>query len=168
MRMGGSPSLTTLLPVPGPPLRPVRRLGGGATSQVLLAERGPELVVVKIGRDAGQRPRFADEAERLCLVDSPWVAPLIDVALLSQDSSCFGERLEKGSPVLVFPWEEGETLASASADKSAAARRELALVVARDIAAALTDLHGVGSAHGDIKPQNIVVTSSSARLIDFG
>src|SRR5215217_6229517 len=87
--MGGSDRLTTLLPVPGPPLRVVRLLGGGATSRVLLAERGAGgpgeggpgdkvSVVVKLGRDMGQRPRFADEAERLCLVDSPWVAPLLD------------------------------------------------------------------------------------------
>jgi serine/threonine-protein kinase PknK len=160
--------LTTLLPVPGPTLRVVRRLGGGATSQVLLAERGTALVVVKVGRDVGQRLRFADEAERLCLVDSPWVAPLLDVAWLNHDVTVLGERLEKAAPVLVFPWEEGETLESASKGKPLGARRELALLVARDIAAALSDLHSVGSAHGDIKPQNIVVTRGAARLIDFG
>jgi serine/threonine protein kinase len=149
----------------------VRFLGGGATSRVLLAERGAEskaLVVVKLGRDMGQRPRFADEAERLCLVDSPWVAPLLDVGALNQDVVVLGERFERGAPFLVFAWEEGETLATRSAAASRAERRELALVVARDIGAALADLHGVGSAHGDIKPQNIVLTSGGARLIDFG
>src|SRR5688572_20362037 len=170
--MGGSLSLTTLLPVPGSTLRVVRHLGGGATSQVLLAERGTpggqSLVVVKLGRDVGQRLRFAEEAERLCLVDSPWVAPLVDVAWLSQDVTVLGDRVEKGAPVLLFPWEEGETLSVASAGKDLAARRELALLVALDIGAALSDLHGVGSAHGDIKPQNIVITREGARLIDFG
>src|SRR5688500_9799564 len=91
--MGGSGSLTTLLPVPGESLRVVRCLGGGATSRVFLAERGDQLVVAKIGRDQGQRLRFADEAERLCLVDSPWVARLLDVASLSQDVTVLGERL---------------------------------------------------------------------------
>ncbi|HKY34736.1 MAG TPA: sigma 54-interacting transcriptional regulator [Polyangiaceae bacterium] len=146
----------------------MRRLGAGATSQVLLAERGSELVVVKLGRDVGQRLRFADEAERLCLVDSPWVAPLVDVAWLGYDVTVLGERFDKAAPVLVFPWEEGETLEKASKGKPLAARRELAELVARDIAAALSDLHGVGSAHGDIKPQNIVVSRGVARLIDFG
>jgi serine/threonine-protein kinase PknK len=166
--MGGSDKLTTMLPVPGEPLRVVRLLGGGATSRVLLAERGSALVVVKLGRDMGQRPRFADEAERLCLVDSPWVAPLLDVAALAQDVTVLGERFERGAPLLVFAWEESETLASAASALSGDARHELGLVVARDVGAALADLHGVGSAHGDIKPQNIVLTPAGARLIDFG
>jgi len=149
-------------------------LGGGATSRVLLAERGAEgpgplaPVVVKLGRDLGQRPRFADEAERLCLVDSPWVAPLLDVGALTQEVSVLGERFERGVPFLVFPWEEGETLAERAVGLEPAARRELALTVSRDIGTALADLHAVGSAHGDIKPQNIVLGPSGARLIDFG
>jgi hypothetical protein len=68
-----------MLSVSGEPLQVIRPLGGGATSRVVLAARGATEVVVKLGRDKGQRPRFADEAERLCLVDSPWVAPLLDV-----------------------------------------------------------------------------------------
>src|SRR6478752_3540250 len=166
--MGGSEMLPTMLPVPGEPLRVVRSLGGGATSRVLLAERAGALVVVKLGRDLSQRPRFADEAERLCLVDSPWVAPLLDVATLSAETTSFGERFERGAPLLVFAWEEGEALATVAARSSSSERRALALTVARDIGAALADLHGVGSAHGDIKPQNIVLTPRGARLIDFG
>jgi transcriptional regulator with GAF, ATPase, and Fis domain len=157
-----------MLPVPGEPLRIVRALGGGATSRVLLAERAGQPVVVKLGRDMGQRLRFADEAERLCSVDSPWVAQLLDVASLSADVSPFGERFERGAPLLVFAWEQGETLAAVAAPLSGIERRELALRVARDIGAALADLHGVGSAHGDIKPHNILLTPRGARLIDFG
>src|SRR6185295_7614897 len=131
--MGGLDKLTTMLPVPGEPLRVARLLGGGATSRVLLAERGAELVVVKLGRDMGQRLRFADEAERLCLVDSPWVAPLLDVAALTEDVALAGERFERGAPLLVFAWEEGETLASVARATPPSGRRELALRVARDI-----------------------------------
>jgi serine/threonine-protein kinase PknK len=133
----------------------------------LLGERGESLVVAKVGRDAGQRLRFAEEAERLCLVDSPWVAPLLDVTVLTHDALALGERFERGAPVLVFAWEEGQSLAEA-ARLPDADRRSLAAVVARDIGAALADLHAVGSAHGDIKPQNIVLTRLGARLIDFG
>src|SRR5258705_8997510 len=148
--MGGFERLTTRLTVLGEPLRVERLLGGGATSRVLLAERAGSLTVVKLGRDVSQRLRFADEAERLCLVDSPWVAPLLDVGALTQDVTLHGERFERGAPLLVFAWEDGETLAGTAAASSADERRRLALTVARDIGAALADLHGVGSAHGDI------------------
>jgi transcriptional regulator with GAF, ATPase, and Fis domain len=96
------------------------------------------------------------------------VAPLLDVTALTQEVSLFGERCERGAPVLVFPWEDGETLASAAAARSAEARRTLALEVARDLGGALADLHAVGAAHGDIKPQNVLLTSRGLRLIDFG
>ena len=66
MAMGGFERLPTLLPIPGEPPKLRRILGGGATSRVLLAERGSALVVLKVGKDASQRLRFADEAERLC------------------------------------------------------------------------------------------------------
>jgi serine/threonine-protein kinase PknK len=157
----------TLLPVSGPLTRLVRLLGGGGTSRVFLAERESKLVVCKVGRDVAQRLRFADEAERLCLADSPWVAPLLDVVALSHDLSVSAERFPRGAPVLVFPWEEGETLA-VGARIGPAARRDLALLVARHIGAALSDLHAAGFSHGDIKPQNIVLTAEGARLIDFG
>jgi serine/threonine-protein kinase PknK len=166
--MGGSEQLPTLLPAPGAPLKPVRLLGGGATSRVLLAERGNSVVVVKLGRDSSQRRRFAEEAERLCVVDSPWVPTLLDVASLVGDVTVLGERFERGAPLLVFEWEEGEALSALAARTHGAARRELLLLVARDIGAALSDLHAAGTAHGDIKPQNIVVTREGARLIDFG
>jgi serine/threonine-protein kinase PknK len=166
--MGGLDDVTTMLAVPGEPLRVVRSLGGGATSRVFLAERGGSLVVAKVGRDVGQRLRFADEAERLCLVDSPWVARLLDVAWLTQDVTVSSDRLPRGAPVLLFAWEEGETLARVAEGRAPEERRALALTVARDIGAALSDLHAVGSAHGDIKPQNIVLTATGARLIDFG
>ncbi|HYJ11101.1 MAG TPA: protein kinase, partial [Polyangiaceae bacterium] len=146
----------------------LRNLGGGATSRVLLVEREQEKLVAKLGRDVGQRLRFADEAERLCLVDSPWVAPVLDVSALERETTLFGERFERGVPVLLFPWEEGETLADAASPADAKRRLELAALVARDIGAALADLHAVGSAHGDIKPQNIIVSAAGARLIDFG
>ncbi len=166
--MGGSEKLPTMLPVPGEPLRASRLLGGGATSRVLLVERGGAPAVAKIGRDVSQRLRFADEAERLCWVDSPWVAPLLDVTHLSEPAALFGDRFEHGAPVLIFAWEEGRSLAEVARDASPAMRQELALTVARDLGAALSDLHGVGSAHGDIKPQNIVLAAGGARLIDFG
>ncbi len=44
-----------------------------------------------------------------------------------------------------------------------------ALEIAADAAEALADLHGIGTAHGDVKPQNLVVDASGrAHAIDLG
>ncbi len=167
--MGGPKTVATEVALPGGTVRLLRGLGAGATSWVLLGEREGGKVVLKLGRDRGQRLRFADEAERLCLVDSPWVAPLLEVAELQQDLKLEGETIERGAPVLVFAWEEGATLSVTAAASPDHARRRLALLVARDIGAALSDLHAVGAAHGDVKPDNIVIAEpGGARLIDFG
>ena len=45
---------------------------------------------------------------------------------------------------------------------------DLALLVAHDVGEALADLHGVGLAHGDVKPANIVLSDGRASLIDLG
>jgi transcriptional regulator with GAF, ATPase, and Fis domain/serine/threonine protein kinase len=158
--------MTTKLAIGARECTLARVLGAGATSLVLLAEAAGERFVVKVGRDAGERRRFADEAQRLCLVDSPWVAPLLDVLLLETPLSFQNLQIERGAPLLVFAWQPGESLARHA--RSGEEARRLASIVARDIGAALADLHGVGAAHGDVKPENIVFDGEHARLIDFG
>ncbi|MBQ3865830.1 MAG: serine/threonine protein kinase [Clostridia bacterium] len=61
----------------------------------------------------------------------------------------------------------GETLADAM--KRRPLRRSEARRVALDLADALTELHGCGVAHKDVKPENIVIDPLyHARLIDLG
>lgn len=141
------------------PYRISRQLGEGADATVWLAE-GPEgLVALKVGRDAN---RLADEAERLLFVDSPKLTRPLDAGLVPEGI----EGLTKGRAFLALEWASGEAIVPTRVSD-----RELsALVVARDVGLALSDLHAAGTSHGDVKPANVVLDASarSARLVDLG
>ncbi|MFO0664589.1 MAG: sigma 54-interacting transcriptional regulator [Polyangiaceae bacterium] len=67
------------------------------------------------------------------------------------------------------PRVEGESLASWLARPVAKSERERVFqVVALGIARALTDLHALGYAHGDVKPENVLVHGAAATLVDYG
>jgi serine/threonine-protein kinase PknK len=160
----------------------VRRLGAGATSVVWLAVdiRSGERVALKIARSAQHAALLADEAARLLLVDSPALSRLVDVGLIAARLRVpAGVRVDDcvvpGAPYVALQWAEGEP-ADTLGRLSRAAREMLALSVTRDVAEALHDLHRAGSAHGDVKPGNVVVAragrgsaaSIQARLVDLG
>jgi transcriptional regulator with GAF, ATPase, and Fis domain/tetratricopeptide (TPR) repeat protein/tRNA A-37 threonylcarbamoyl transferase component Bud32 len=152
----------------------VREIGRGATSAVWLAERDGVEVAVKIGRSAAQRRRFADEAARLAGVGSSRVAPLIDAGVAAEATELpSGMRIDAGAPLIVLGSAPGAPL-DPRAERSETAADELALVVARDIGQALRDLHAAGAAHGDVKPENVVVETTAAgrpvraTLVDLG
>jgi transcriptional regulator with GAF, ATPase, and Fis domain len=152
----------------GPPI------GAGATSTVFRAQTGNISVALKLGRGPAQRPRFADECARLAWVSSPELLTVLDAGVVREEVELpDGSRLEAGSPFLLLEWFDGEAL-EPGRDESPELARELALVVARDIGRALADLHAAGSAHGDVKPANILVARDAAgkplraRLVDFG
>ncbi|HTQ02222.1 MAG TPA: phosphotransferase, partial [Polyangiaceae bacterium] len=152
----------TQLALRGRQLRLERELGSGATSTVWLAREGERVFALKLGRGRAQRPRFAEECERLSWVDSPALAAAVDAGLLREGLRLpNGMQLEPGSPFLLLDYVEGAHLDPASAD-SAERALALALVVARDIGRALADLHAAGLAHGDVKPANVVVTADAA------
>ena len=166
--------MTTELTVGGHRLRLLRELGRGATSAVWLAERDGVEVALKIGRGVAQRPRFADEAARLSAVGSSRVTPLIDAGVAAEACELSdGFRIEAGAPLIVLGSASGATL-EPRAERSESAAEEIALVVARDIGHALRDLHATGAAHGDVKPENVVVETSAsgkpvrATLVDLG
>jgi serine/threonine-protein kinase PknK len=156
----GAPALPTKLTVQGQSYRLVGLLGEGATSEVWAAEGGDREVVVKLGRDRAQRTQLADEALQLLFVDARNVPALLGAGLL-----------ESGTAYLVLERAPGAALTIRG--RSAQEALELALVVARDVSAALADLHAQGIAHGDLKPDNIVVEERggrpcAARLVDLG
>jgi serine/threonine protein kinase len=69
-----------------------------------------------------------------------------------------------GAPFLVLEWLEGETLLDV-----VTARRRLPLRRALELLEPLCDviayLHGLGLAHGDLRPQNVIVTGSRGSVL---
>ncbi len=85
-----------------------------------------------------------------------------------------GRELEADLPYVALEWFEGESLRTFRALKPSE-RVRLACAVALDLSQALRDLHAAGSAHADVKPDNVVVQRSPghglgfrARLVDLG
>jgi serine/threonine-protein kinase len=143
------------------------RLGQGGMGAVYLAEhvRMHKQVAVKVlhkemGRLAEAVFRFEREAVASGRVDHEHLVTATD----------FGE-LPDGSMYLVLEYVPGRSLAAVMAEGPMAMIR--ALHIARQIAAALSAIHGVGIVHRDLKPDNIMLVERSGtedfvKLLDFG
>jgi eukaryotic-like serine/threonine-protein kinase len=136
-------------------------LGAGGMGEVYRARdtRLDRTVAVKILRSgltttSDLRARFEREARAISHLTHPNICALYDVG--NQD----------GSEYLVMEYVEGETLA----DKIARGPLPLSLVLryGAQIAEALHHAHRSGIAHRDLKPGNVMITSSGAKLLDFG
>ena len=122
-------------------------------------------VVVKIlsaaaGSDAWQRKKFQQEMEALSRIDHPGVVGVLDTG-----------ELPDGAPFLVIQYVEGVTLRQALENGPLDPARAAAIL--RQIGATLEATHALGIAHGDLKPENIMLQRLSdgtelAKLIDFG
>jgi Tol biopolymer transport system component len=135
--------------------------GAGGMGEVYKARdtRLERTVAVKIlpenlALDGQFRERFEREARTISQLDHPNICALYDV----------GEH--EGRWYLVMQYLEGETLAARLA-KGALPPAE-ALPLAIQIAAALDKAHRAGVVHRDLKPGNVMLTKSGARLLDFG
>ncbi|HYP75009.1 MAG TPA: sigma 54-interacting transcriptional regulator [Polyangiaceae bacterium] len=163
--------MATQLTIQGQAVRFGQRLGQGATSSVWLGQSAAGACVLKLGKGPAEARRFADEAERLLFAAAPEFPTLLALGLAGPALGAeLGQRIEAGTPYLVLSSAPGRSLAELLGDPSltAAARERLSLLVARDLGAALSALHGSGAAHGDVKPANIIVAEDRARLVDFG
>lgn len=144
------------------PYRLERVLGTGSFATVWLAhddvlERN---VAVKIladnwSRDPEVRRRFLSEARVLLTVESPRIVRGFHL----------GEAAT-GQPYLVMAWADRGTLG----DRIDHRRREgrtfdanEVVGIAIEVADALTDVHGSGHLHRDVKPTNVLIRSSSTR-----
>jgi transcriptional regulator with GAF, ATPase, and Fis domain len=128
-------------------------------------------VALKIARDATGRRALSREARYAALALSPRLPELLDVGWISIEGTAAEAREERATAedaFLALRWVEGAPL-SAARSRSAGDRVKLALAVARDVGEALSDLHGVGIAHGDLKPDNVIVDPlGRAHLLDLG
>jgi eukaryotic-like serine/threonine-protein kinase len=143
------------------PYEIVAPLGAGGMGEVYRARdtRLGRDVAVKIlpaefSADPLRKQRFEREAKTISSLNHPHICVLHDVG--SQD----------GISYLVMECVEGETLAKRL--EKGPLPLEQVLKYGMQIADALNKAHRSGVVHRDLKPGNIMLTSSGAKLLDFG
>src|SRR5438309_3877686 len=136
-------------------------VGAGGMGEVYRARdtRLDRTVAVKILPDhlasrAELRERFEREARTVASLNHPHICTLHDIG--HQD----------GTDYLVMEYLEGETLAQRLL--RGPLPLEQVLQYAIQIADALDKAHRKGITHRDLKPGNIMLTRSGAKLLDFG
>ena len=100
------------------------------------------------------KQRFEREARIISRLNHPHICTLHDVGC------------QDGTDFLVMEFLEGETLAQ-RLTKGALAVPEL-LKIAIDLLGGLEQAHRVGVVHRDLKPGNVMLTKTGAKLLDFG
>ncbi len=113
-----------------------------------------KVLSVQIAQNSDLKMRFDREAKAISSLNHPNICTLHDVG--SQD----------GVDFLVMEYLDGETLA-ARLTKGPVPPQEL-LNIAIQIADALDKAHRQNLIHRDLKPGNIMLTKSGAKLMDFG
>ena len=136
-------------------------LGAGGMGEVYRARdtRLERFVAVKIlpahlSADPARKMRFEREAKTVSALNHPNICSLFDVG--SQD----------GIDFLVMECIEGESLADRLAKGPLPV--EQVLKIGTEIADALDKAHRSGVVHRDLKPGNIMLTKTGAKLLDFG
>src|SRR5215468_3802598 len=136
-------------------------LGSGGMGEVYRArdtrlERDVAIKVLPahLSSDPVRKQRFEREAKTISNLNHPHICVLHDIG--SQD----------GLDYLVMECIEGETLAKRL--EKGALPLEQVLKYGAQIADALDKAHRSGVVHRDLKPGNIMLTKTGAKLLDFG
>jgi serine/threonine-protein kinase len=140
----------------------LERIGAGGLGEVYRARdmRGGRTVAIKqitpaLAGDAEKMQRLRKTAKAVAALSHPNVAALYEM----------GEDQEQ--PYLAFEYVRGQTLKSVIGGRPLNARRALDLAI--QLADALAEVHAQGVIHGDIRPDNVIVTpKGSAKLLDCG
>jgi len=143
------------------PYEIVGSLGAGGMGEVYRAKdtRLERTVAIKIlpaqvSNDPVRKQRFEREAKTISSLNHPNICTLHDIG--SQD----------GVDYLVMECVEGETLAKRL--EKGPLSLEQVFKYGAQIADALDKAHRSGVVHRDLKPGNIMLTASGAKLLDFG
>ena len=136
-------------------------IGAGGMGEVYNARdtRLDRTVALKIlppqfSADPERRARFELEAKTIAGLTHPHICTLHDVGT------------DSGSTYLVMELLTGETLAARL--RKGPLSVEQALIVATQIADALAAAHRQDVIHRDLKPGNVMLTNTGAKLLDFG
>ena len=139
----------------------ISRIGAGGMGEVYRATdtRLNRTVAIKVlsvhlSERPGLRKRFEREARAISNLNHPHICTLHDI----------GQT--EGFDYLVMEHLEGETLAQRL--KKDPLPTEQLLRTAIEIAMALDQAHRKGVVHRDLKPGNIMLTKTGAKLLDFG
>ena len=139
----------------------VSPVGAGGMGEVYKARdtRLDRTVAIKVlpphlADDPQFRERFEREARAISQLTDPHICTIHDV----------GEHA--GRAYLVMEFLEGETLTTRLA--KSALPLDQALRIAIEISGALDSAHRLGIVHRDVKPANVMLTKSGAKLLDFG
>lgn len=136
-------------------------IGAGGMGQVYRARdtRLDRLVAIKVlpgqlAFDDATRQRFEREARVISGLNHPHICTLYDIGT------------EEGIGYLVMEFIEGATLAATLEDGPLSV--PVAVSYARQLADGLQCAHDAGIVHRDIKPGNVMLGESGAKLLDFG
>ena len=155
------PTFAALSTALGRSYRLEREIGAGGMATVYLATdlKHERPVAVKVMRESGgatDADRFHQEIRVLARLRHPFILPLHD----SGDAD--------GALYFIMPYVDGESL-RARLEREGALPVSAALEIARQVADALHAAHVEGIVHRDVKPENILLTTSGhALLADFG
>ncbi|SOE63320.1 Serine/threonine protein kinase [Streptomyces sp. OV198] len=143
------------------PYRLLGVLGEGGMGKVYVGQDGAGTVAAikvlrpELAHDPGLAQRFVREAFSAQAVRSPGVAAVL------------GAQTEGGRPWIATEFLTGPTLDQV-VEKHGPFDETAVRALAASIARTLADIHAAGFIHRDLKPQNIVLTSTGPRIIDFG
>src|SRR5215467_10725844 len=136
-------------------------LGAGGMGEVYKATdtRLNRTVAIKIllqhfSGNPEMKQRFEREAQTIASLNHSHICTLYDVGQFA------------GTEFLVMEYLEGETLAS-RLERGPLPIQQV-LKIAAEIADALDKAHRQGITHRDLKPGNVMLTKSGAKLLDFG
>jgi serine/threonine protein kinase len=146
-------------------------IGAGGMGEVYKAKdtRLDRTVAIKVlpshlSDNPDLKQRLEREARALSSLNHPHICILYDIHLRQGSGGQVGEQ--DGVDYLVMEYLEGETLADQL--KKGALPLDQALRFAIEISDALDKAHRQGVVHRDLKPGNIMLTKSGAKLLDFG
>src|SRR5688572_3387395 len=138
------------------------RIGSGGVGELYRARdtRHGRTVALRVVRqdllaDAQRHARFLEDARKTAALSHPNLATVFDT----------GE--DQGRLFLASEFVPGQTLRGAIGGHAINPRRAVAF--AAQIADALAEAHFAGIVHGDLKPDNVIVTpKGNAKVVDLG